>query len=313
MKTNRRSFLQTSSSVVATGCLTNIFSLRSEASSSASKLRPIGFSLYGMKSLPVLEALEQCARIGYDNVEICIMDEFPTALEEFSLETQKSVRDRAQKLNLEISSLLFHGAIFGNEEKQQYDLETIRRAGDISRVLNPEKPPLLESVMGGKKGNWETDKNLMADRLGKWAEAAASVGVQVAVKAHAGNTVYAADQLLWLYRTVNHPALTLTYDYSHYKVEGFEMEPTMREVIPHAGFIHVKDVIVATPYRFILPGEGTIDWSRYFQILRELNYHGPLLVEVSAHVHRLPTYEPLTAAQACYTALSKARDEAYRT
>jgi sugar phosphate isomerase/epimerase len=177
--------------------------------------------------------------------------------------------------------------------------------------LNEKAPPLLESVMGGKKEEWATNKNLMVDRLGKWAEAAGSSGVKVAVKAHAGNAVYASDQLLWLYRAVNHPALTLTYDYSHYKAEGFDMETTMREVIPHAGFIHVKDVALWKPLRFLFPGEGSIDWVQYFRILRELKYTGPILVEVSAHIHKLPNYEPLPSAQLCYDALSKARDTAY--
>ncbi|MDZ4851045.1 MAG: sugar phosphate isomerase/epimerase family protein [Pirellulaceae bacterium] len=264
-----------------------------------------------MKSLPVLDALDHCARIGYRNVEICIMEEFPTEVGKFDTTMQHAVRDRTLQNDLEISSLLFHGAIFGKEQKQQEDLETIKRAGEISNVLDEKKPPLLESVMGGKKEEWDVNKNLMVDRLGKWAEAAGSSGVKVAVKAHAGNAVYTSEQLLWLYHAVNHPALTLTYDYSHYKVEGFDMETTMREVIPHAGFIHVKDVELSTPYRFLLPGEGTIDWVKYFRILKELDYTGPILVEVSAHIHRLPNYEPLPSAQSCYDALSKARDAAY--
>jgi inosose dehydratase len=308
----RRRFLQVGSSAMAAGLL-SIGSKPSKASTppTFSELRPIGFSLYGMKSLPVLEALDHCARIGYPNVEICIMEDFPTELDKFTPAIQQAVRDRARQNDLTISSLLFHGSIFGNAEKQKKDLDTIKRAGEVSQVLDETNPPLLESVMGGKKGEWETSKNLMVDRLGKWAEAAGSAGVKVAVKAHAGNAVYASEQLLALYRAVNHPALTLTYDYSHYKAEGFDMETTMREVIPHTGFVHVKDVELSNPYRFLLPGKGTIDWVKYFQILRELKYTGPVLVEVSAHVHRLPTYEPLPSAKFCYDTLSKARDAAY--
>jgi sugar phosphate isomerase/epimerase len=312
MNANRRRFLQVTSSTIATGWLSsNASSARASSAASMSDARPIGFSLYGMKSLPVLDAIDHCARIGYRNIEICIMEDFPTELDKFTPAMQLEVRDRARQHGLAISSLLFHGAIFGKEPQRVKDLEIIKRAGDIANALDEKNPPLLESVMGGKKEDWDTNKNLMVERLGKWAEAAGAAGVKVAVKAHANNAVYAADQLLWLYRAVNHPALTLTYDYSHYKVEGFDMEATMREVIPHAGFIHVKDVALEKPYRFLLAGEGTIDWVKYFKTIKELNYSGPILVEVSAHIHRLPDYQPLAAAQSCYDALSKARDAAY--
>ena len=89
------------------------------------------------------------------------------------------------------------------------------------------------------------------------------------------------------------------------------METTMRELIPHTGFVHVKDVAPWKPVRFLFPGEGTIDWVKYFRLIRELNYTGPILVEVSAHIHRLPKYEPVPSAALCYGVLSHARDTAY--
>jgi len=314
MSLTRRRFVQASSTAIAAGWLARRHAAaQQETSKSLAQARPIGFSLYGMKSLPVLDALDHCARIGYNNVELCVMKDFPTELGKFTPQMQREVRDRAVDLNLEISSLLFHGSIFSKDPQHHEDLDTIKRAGEVANVLNQQQPPLVESVMGGKKSDWAEGKNFMVDRLGKWADAAGSAGVKVAVKAHAGNAVYAPEQLLWLYQAVDHPALTLTYDYSHYKAEGFEMEPTMREVIPHAGFIHVKDVALWEPVRFLFPGEGTIDWVRYFQIVRELNYTGPILVEVSAHIHKLPKYEPVPSAERCYAALSKARDLAYRT
>ncbi len=314
MSLSRRCFVQAGSTAIAASLLAHkAASAQSEALKSWSQPRPIGFSLYGMKSLPVPDALGHCARIGYNTVDLCIMEGFPTELGMFTPAMQREIRDRAVDLNLEISSLLFHGSIFAKDTQHQEDLDTIKRAGEVASVLNEQRPPLLESVMGGKKSEWPEGKQLMVQRLGKWADAASSAGVKVAVKAHAGNAVYAPEQLLWLYKTVDHPALTLTYDYSHYKAEGFDMEPTMREVIPHTGFIHVKDVALWEPVRFLFPGEGTIDWVRYFQVIRELNYTGPILVEVSAHIHRLPKYDPVPSAERCYAALSKARDLAYRT
>ncbi len=304
----RRRFLQLNSAAIMAGLLSSR-SLRA-AAAATNVTRPIGFSLYGMKSLPVLDALDHCARIGYNNVEICVMKDFPTQLDRFTRPQQLAVRDRARERGLEISSILFEGTLF-REDRQGEMLDAIKRAGEISHVLDEARPPLLESVMQGKKNQWDTDKNAVVDRLGAWASAAGTVGVKVAVKAHAGSAVYSSERLLWLYRQVNHPNLTLTYDYSHYKAEGFDLETTMREVIPFTSFIHVKDVTLWHPVRFLFAGEGTIDWVRYFQLIRELNYTGPILVEVSAHIHRLPEYEPVPSAERCYQALSAARDKAF--
>ena len=191
MNSGRRSFLKLSSSTMAACCLPNS---RLQAAPSEQEIRiarPIGFRLYGMKSLPVLDAIDQGARIGYDNVEVCIMDDFPTEIGRFTSTSQHQVGDRAREHNLQISSLLFHGSVLGNDQKHQEDLETIKRAGEISRVLDESNPPLLESVMGGRKEDWEPKKNMMVDRVGAWADAAGNAGVKVAVKAHAGNAVFA--------------------------------------------------------------------------------------------------------------------------
>ncbi|MCB1122809.1 MAG: sugar phosphate isomerase/epimerase [Verrucomicrobiae bacterium] len=310
MNTSRRDFLKTGSAALAAG-LASKSSLWSAAHAHGfSAKRPIGYSLYGMASLPVLDAIDARARIGYDNFEVCVMDGFPTQLDKFTRDTQIAVRDRARKHGLDISSILFHGTIV-KENEQKKVCENIKKAGEISHVLNEKNPPLLESVMGGSKPLWDTGKQMIVDRIGAWAEAAASIGVKVAVKAHAGSAVHRSDQLLWVYRQVNHPNLALTYDYSHYKAEGFEMEPTMRDVVPHASFIHVKDVALWPPVRFLYAGEGTIDWVRYFELIRELKYTGPICVEVSGHIHKLSKYEPIQPAELCYQALSRARDKAY--
>ena len=306
MNITRRQFIEIGAATTAASML----SLNSFGAAAKTTARPIGFSLYGMKTLPVLDALDHCARIGYNNIEICVMDEFPTQLDSFTTTVQDAVRDRLKKRGLEVSSILFQGNIF-RDDRQKEIIDIIKRSGEISHRLDKQNPPLLESVMAGKKEEWESSKHMMVDRLHTWAEAAGSVGVKVSVKAHYGHAAYSTDRLLWLYRTVNHPNLALTYDYSHFKAEGFEMEETMRALVPYASFIHVKDVAPWKPVRFLYPGEGTIDWVKYFRIIRELKYAGPILVEVSAHIHRLDHYEPIPAAENCYKSLSEARDIAY--
>lgn len=302
MLQSRRQFLLATSAVALASALPRV---NAAAAPRNGKARPLGFSLYGMKSLPVSEALEHCARIGYDNVELCLIKDFPTELGKFSAPLRREVRDRLRTTRLEASSLLVH--INLTEANQQPALDTIKGAGEVSRDIDDRRPPLIETVTGGKSADWDKTKDKLAANLRAWAETAAAAGTRIAVKAHYGQVVNTPDRLLWLYRTVNHPAFTLNYDYSHYQAEGLELEPTLREVIPHTGFIHMKDIVVGEkPARYLLVGDGKIDYVKYFRLLRELKYTGPILVEVSAQLHRLPGYQPVATAEKCYSVLSRA-------
>jgi inosose dehydratase len=304
MHLNRRQFLQSglAASVLAAAGTKPLIA----AAPAKGKSRPIGFSLYGMKPLPVSEALDHCKRIGYDNVELCLMPEFPTELKKFTPPMRREVRDKLKSTGLEPSSLLVHISL--TDADQTKSLDIIKGSAEVARDLDDKRPPLIESVTGGKTDEWDKLKDKVAENMRKWAETAAASGSKIAVKNHYGQIITSPDRLLWLHKTVNHPNFTLTYDYSHYQAEGFELEPTLRAIAPHCGFIHMKDIEVGSkPLKYLLAGQsGKIDYVKYFRLLREVKYTGPILVEVSAQIHRLPGYEPVPTAERCYAFLSKA-------
>ena len=90
------------------------------------------------------------------------------------------------------------------------------------------------------------------------------------------------------------------------------MRESMSAIVPKARFIHVKDTVGnAEKFEFLLPGSGRTDYQQYFAILRELNYAGPVCVEVSSQVFNKPGYDPVHAAQASFDALSPALKQAF--
>ena len=108
MSTSRRHFLR-HVSLAATAFLSlPVHGALNAATQATRRKRSIGFSLYGMKSLPVIEALDHCKRIGYDNVELCLMKDFPTELGKFTAREQRQVRAHLRSTGLELSSLLVH-------------------------------------------------------------------------------------------------------------------------------------------------------------------------------------------------------------
>ena len=81
----------------------------------------------------------------------------------------------------------------------------------------------------------------------------------------------------------------------------------MKLLLPRTKFIHVKDSVGTMPkFQFALPGEGSIDYVKYFSLLKQHGYTGPVCVEVSGQVFNKPGYDPIAAAKKSFAALNGA-------
>jgi inosose dehydratase len=299
---NRRHFLhQTAVALAAAGMG---FPLRAEEKSPATF--GLGFTLYGMKTLPLDEALKTCAEIGYDGVELCLLDGYPTTAAKLGADDRARLRESLATLKLRVSGLMENLSLLADDAKHAQNLERIAAAGQLAHDLVPASPPVIETVLGGKPAEWEQVKERMAGRLRDWAKAAEAAKIVIAVKAHVMNAVQNPERLLWLWRAVDHPAIQLTYDYSHFQAQGLGMDETMAAILPHTRFIHVKDVrgTADTKVAFLLPGEGETDYGAYFRKLQGFGYRGDVVVEVSAMIFNQPGYEPHDAARKSYAALT---------
>ena len=265
----------------------------------------LGFTLYGMKSLPLDEALKTCAEIGYDGVELCLLDGYPTATAQFGAVDRTKLRESLASLKLRTSGLMENFSLLADDAKHAQNLERIQAAGQLAHDLAPDALPPLETVLGGKPAEWDQVKDRMAERLKTWAKAAEEAKSIIAIKAHVMSAVQTPERLLWLWHAVDHPSIQLTYDYSHFQVQGFALDETMAAILPHTRFIHVKDAsgTTETKVAFLLPGEGTIDYGAYFKKLQEFGYRGDVVVEVSAMLFNQPGYDPKEAARKSYAAL----------
>ncbi len=302
MTLSRSRFLQLAGAGLLAPCFHRSFAVETLQRS----LRPLAYSTYGMKSIPILDAVDHCERIGYEMLELSVRKDSPTALGSFSKQQRKEFLDRVRARNLAVSSLLL-GVSLAQAQREIVDV-LIPSGGDLARMLDEKNPPPLVTVLGGKEEQWEQLKNVFAARLLGWAKAAEKSGAIIAVKAHYGQAVNTPEKLQWLLKRVGHERIVLSYDYSHYLAEGIGLETSLQQLASATRHIHVKDVAPGEkPVRFILPGEGGIDYVRYFRILDKLGHVGPVTVEVSAHVHNRTDYHPIRAAEKSYLALHKAR------
>jgi inosose dehydratase len=301
MPLSRRTFLGQSAAALSLAALGT--PLRAEEKAKATF--GLGFTLYGMKSLPLDDALKTCAEIGYDGVELCLLDGYPTAAAQFGTAERAKLRENLALAKLRISGLMENFSLLADDAKHAQNIERIKTDGQMAHDLAPDALPPLETVLGGKPAEWDQVKERMAGRLQTWAKAAEEAKIILCIKAHVMSAVQTPERLLWLWRAVNHPSIQLTYDYSHFQVQGLPFDETFAAILPHTRFIHVKDATGTpdTKVAFLLPGDGTIDYGAYFKKLQEFGYRGDVVVEVSAMLFNKPGYEPHEAARKSYAAL----------
>ena len=302
MSLTRRRFVQLTASTLAwsNGTLSR--------GATSAPLR-LGFSLYGMKSLPLDRALAECARLGYRTAELAVMAGFPADPARLGGAERAVIVRAVRASGLPVVSLLVNLSLAGPDREQATHLGTLRRCADLARELDPRNPPVLQTVLGGKPADWPAQRETMATRLRAWSQAAQECGVTVAVKAHALQAVDTPDKLTSLVNAAGGPApgLALAYDFSHFALAGLGLAESFLPLAPHVRHVHVKDARrEGRDVRFLLPGEGSADYRAQFRLLREHGYQGPLIVEVSSQIFSRPGYDPIVAAERSYAALAPA-------
>ncbi|MDB6138053.1 MAG: Xylose isomerase domain protein barrel [Verrucomicrobiaceae bacterium] len=271
----------------------------------------LGMSLYGMKTVPLPEALKTCAKIGYSSVEFALNAGFPTEPKVFTAEARKEAVALLQSLKLGLPCVMLNLSLAANDQAHAAALDSLRETATLVHELVPANPPMIETVLGGKPAEWEQIKGRMVDRLHSWAETATQAKIAIAIKAHVGSAVNSPERLLWLIDQVKSPAISVAYDYSHFELMGIPMAESMNLLLPHTKFIHVKDTVgEEKKFQFLLPGEGRTDYVAYFKILKEHQYTGPVIVEVSAQIFNKPGYDPVAAATKCFAPLAGAMEKA---
>jgi|UniRef100_A0A7C4QS50 D-psicose/D-tagatose/L-ribulose 3-epimerase len=74
-------------------------------------------------------------------------------------------------------------------------------------------------------------------------------------------------------REINHPNLRMMYDTFHANIEEKDLAAAMRDCFDQVVHVHISENDRSTP------GEGHVDWSTTFRMLKELRYDGWLMVE----------------------------------
>lgn len=270
-----------------------------------------GFSLYGMRKLPVKEALRVCSEIGYDSVEIACMPDWPSAPESLSAADRKELREQLSGSRLTLASLMENVSPLADDKTHAANLERLQRACQLGRDLAPDATPIVETVLGGQPAKWEQVRDQMVNRLHDWAKVAASENSVIALKPHVAGALHTPEGAGWLMEQLKSPGLRLAYDYSHFELRNIPLQGSLAAMLPQTVFVHVKDTSGTTDkFQFLLPGDGRTNYVDYFQRLKSAGYRGPIVVEVSGQLHSKPDYDPIQAARRSYANLAPLMERA---
>lgn len=278
---------------------------------------PIGYSLYGMQDFAYGDALEIIGRLDYEAVELCLLEGFPTEATELGQSDRAQIRSLLEEHDMRVAGMMEKMLLTADDAEHERNLEKIRRAAQLAQDLTRNQAddvpaPPLETILGGKPGQWEALREPMAERLRDWARVAEQNDLRIAIKAHVGSAVQTPEQLQWLRRRAGSSSIRATYDYSHYRLQGLDLEGTLRDLGGDVALVHVKDAAgTADAPEFLLPGQGEgIDYVELFRRLSAADYRGSVVVEVSSQLSSRLDYDAIGAAEESLEFLLGAREEA---
>jgi sugar phosphate isomerase/epimerase len=268
---------------------------------------PFGYSLYGMKTLPLERALATCAEIGYDTVELASMDGWPADPATLSNESRRRLSRQLNELNLSLAALMENLPLDVDDVRHRKNLDRLQAAADLAHALAGERAPPIETVIGGQPGTWDAVRERFAARLTDWERMAAKTETVVAIKPHRFGAMSTPEQALWLLERTESRWIRLVYDYSHFQHREFSMVETVQQLTPSSVMIHIKDTVIEDGKpKFVLPGEGGVDYDVLLRQAAACGFSGPICVEVSGMVQNQPGYDAIASAKRAYQNIAPA-------
>ncbi|MEM7164323.1 MAG: sugar phosphate isomerase/epimerase family protein [Planctomycetota bacterium] len=117
---------------------------------------------------------------------------------------------------------------------------------------------------------------------------AAASGVKIGFEPEPGMFIESLADFRELYRRLPHEALAMTVDLGHLAItEESPLPERLAECMPQVVNVHIDD-IRERRHEHLPLGSGEIDFAPLLQVLRDANYDGVALVELSRHSHEAP-------------------------
>ena len=269
---------------------------------------PLSFSLYGMRDLSPVKAIESLAQMGYQGIEIPALPGFATDPTRCTLDTRRDIRKALSDNGLTLGSVMESLPYAEDAKILATYPDRIQRAVELFHDVSPEGKPLLETIVGGKPGERIAAHDGLLAMLQGWDKTLLAAGARIALKAHRFQILNTHPLLAELLKEVGSPRIVAVFDPSHEPDPRVDPALALASVLKRLAFVHIKDVDWATSpqkdARFVLPGQGKLNWPAFASALRSSGFSGPVCVEVSRQIWDTKGFDALAAAKSSIAFLS---------
>lgn len=273
----------------------------------------IGYSTWGMPSLPIDIALEHLAALGFDGVELTVIPGFSTELDTLDSADRRRIRQLLNDHGLGLPAVAAHQPLLATEEDVHAEnWRRLTESADLCTDLaGTDGVPVLNTTLGSNPNEWDSQREFILERVGSLVDYCSAREIVLAIEPHVVDGLNSPDRSIWLLEEIGSSYLKLNFDISHFEVQGMSTAEVVRLLAPHSAHTHVKDQWGLVPdYEFLIPGEGPFDFVQYLQLMKMAGYDGYITAEVSMQVQGRPDYDPLAAADLTYHTLDSAFREA---
>ncbi len=269
----------------------------------------LGFSTWGMPTVPVDAIVRHLSSLGFDGVELTVLSHHTTALEKLDDNERRRIPKLLADHNLQLPAIAGHVSLMDDDSASHAaNLERLKRTIDLALDwATADGPPVIDTTAGGQPEDWETKLDMLVERIQEAADYGHSQGVTFAIEPHVGSIIDTPDRMLEVIKRVGSDAVGVNFDISHFNVMGIGIEESVSAMAPHARHTHVKDERGTVPdFEFLIPGEGEFDYVTYLKSMQRHGYTGFITAEISNMVQRRTPYYPLEVATQTYDVLAKA-------
>ncbi len=135
-------------------------------------------------------------------------------------------------------------------------------------------------VIAGEKSN-DVSREAFSNNLGKCLKVASSFGVMLAIENVDSEFADSLDKIIHYIKDFNSPWLQIYPDIGNLTAMGQDVTRQLKDYSDRFVAVHVKDTKPGV-VRNIPFSEGSVDFISVFNTLREIDFYGPILLEIWA-------------------------------
>lgn len=242
------------------------------------------------KNINWLERLQMAKDAGYEFVEISV-DETDERLArlDWTLEERKELKKAILETGIRIPSMCFSGHRrfpLGSEdpETRAKSLELMKKAIELAADLGIRNIQMAGYDVYYEKGNEKT-RELYLEGMKQSLKWAAQANVMLSIEIMDHPFMNSITKFMEIAEELDSPFLTVYPDIGNLSAWGNDVKAEFLKGKNKISAIHLKDTLAVTddfPGKFkeVPFGEGCVDFVKFFELLKHMEYTGPLLIEM---------------------------------